>query len=99
MKNCEGFPTIECPDNAPAVYDMLGYQLCEKCAENWRTTPTREDEHTGAQIVALRLQLATAHEAIGAARALLHEIYASGLYPHSGVAIGVVLMALEKATR
>ena len=48
-------------------------------------------------VLALRQQLAAAHEAIGAARAVLHELDASGNYPHSSVAIGVVLMALEKA--
>jgi hypothetical protein len=47
----------------------------------------------------LRAALAIAHDAIGAARALLHELDAGGNYPHSSVAIGVVLMALEKATR
>ena len=44
-------------------------------------------------------QLASCHEAMGAARAVLHELDASGNYPHSSVAIGVVLMALEKALK
>jgi hypothetical protein len=70
---CEGYPETTCPFDAEAVYDMLGYQLCEACADNWRKAPTREDQRTGATIVSLRAELAVAHEALGAALALIRQ--------------------------
>lgn len=70
--NCEGFPQIGCTNDA--AYDMLGWQLCERCADNWRntgrTTAPREMRNDNQ---ALRLQLAACHEAIGSALALLRQ--------------------------
>ncbi len=75
--------------------------LCPLCPE-WELIAhhalTTVEAHA-ATIADLRLQLATAHEAIGAARALLTEIDGSGNYPHQSVAIGAMLMVLRKATQ
>ncbi len=74
MVQCEGFPQVGCPDSAAATCDLLGYDLCDKCADNWRHMPTREDEHAGATINALRTDLDQAHQHIGALVAAIDEL-------------------------
>jgi len=68
---CEGFPDVGCPNNAEAMYDMLGWALCSRCADNWRTQPERAPQD--GTIAELRGQLASLHEAIGASLALLRD--------------------------
>lgn len=72
MNICEGFPQVGCPDNARATCDLLGYELCDKCADNWRKEPTREDEHTGAQIIALQAEIARLRQALDTVGATIY---------------------------
>lgn len=81
-KRCEGFPEAACPDGAGAVYDMLGYQLCERCADQWRTA----DQQVRTE---LREQLASAHEAIGQAITLIRD-------GHTDAALSVLYDALRR---
>jgi len=52
MKQCEGYPQVGCEKEA--TVDMLGYQLCDACADNWRTQGTAAADN----------KLAAAHEYI-----------------------------------
>ncbi len=82
---CQGWPQYGC--TKPSIATVAGYRLCRDCLF------AHSQRDKDATIQSLREQLATAHETLGAAKALLHKID----QPQESIAIGVVLMAIDKA--
>ena len=68
-KGCQGYPQIGC--GKAVSYHFLGWDLCGDCARAYEaeSAPPTQD----VAIAGLRDQLATCHEAIGAALALLRQ--------------------------
>lgn len=71
MTTCEGFPHVGC--DRPATTDLLGWKLCDTCADHWRETGRATARDMREDNQSLRLQLAACHEAIGAALALIRQ--------------------------
>lgn len=70
MKSCEGFPQVGCPN--AATVNLLGYELCDTCADKWRM------HYTDTDINQLRKQLAAANEHIKTLIAAIDELDSIG---------------------